>query len=155
MLLKFSDKFVIDNLSHIAETILEKAAGDNIGHVEGNKRVYEELLNVTTRKIDRVEKRLNTKSSCRKGCAHCCYQIIHTTDIEADFIMQEIMKMAEDDMLRIKKQTSHNLELLKKTNIPKRLKKNDEKAINLEYLKLRLRCPLLPFFCFIFMLIFS
>lgn len=136
-MIKFSGKYVEDNKEKIAETIMSRAGDDE-------KTIYEALLKVVNNEINRVEKRFEISSSCQKGCAACCYQPIYITEIEADFIIQEIQKMSDKDKENVRVQAKNIMAQIRKKNIPYKLSpKDDENKNDLEYLQLKLKCPLL------------
>ena len=142
-MIEFSGKYVNDNMNNITETICNRMKTSNSKGINGPE-MYKTLLKGVNREIDRVENYCNMKSSCGKGCAYCCYQAIYVSITEAEFILRAIRNMDIKSIRNIQSQAAYIVQKLENTNIPMRLvDPTKEREINLEFMKLNLRCPLL------------
>ena len=129
--------YIATNKHEITRTINERAKGDPLKAYEGMLEVYDEVLN-------RIEDKCEFKSTCKKGCADCCYQAIYVNYLEAKIILDSIDKLYRRQREKIRKVAQENMRIIEENKIPlKLLMVDDETDIQKKYLKLKLPCPLL------------
>ncbi|GAA3895633.1 YkgJ family cysteine cluster protein [Anoxybacillus suryakundensis] len=101
------------------DTWLERYEGEN--GKEFMLLAFKKLLFLVDEHIHTIERKVNIRPTCTKGCAYCCYFPIITTRAEAKWIMMKIAELPKQEQERIDKHIQcygkHYADKIKRVNV--------------------------------------
>ncbi|WP_163150389.1 YkgJ family cysteine cluster protein [Anoxybacillus sp. MB8] len=115
---QINDKHMPDGQAFVdvVDEWLERYDGEN--GKEFMFQAFKKLLSLVDEHIHTIERKVNIRPTCTKGCTHCCYFPIITTRAEARWMMTHIAKLPNDERERIYKHikwyTQHYAEQIKR-----------------------------------------
>lgn len=95
--------------------------------------------------IDLLEEKFNIKSTCTKGCAACCKQLIALAMSESLAIKPYIENLCKDEREKLKKKILEQCDILVKNNLTNKEINNiqNEKILQKKYFELDMSCAFL------------
>lgn len=113
---------------------------------------YKKEVESYTKQIQEAECKCEIKSSCQKGCAYCCKQLIVVTNIEMLALQLKIDNMSIDEKKGLRDIVNEQCQFLEQHGITNKsidelirlniFPKNEQK-LQSKYFDLNIKCPLL------------
>ncbi|MEN2767572.1 YkgJ family cysteine cluster protein [Ornithinibacillus xuwenensis] len=139
---QLSDEYTIDEEKFYR--IVEKWADEEVSTDTKLLASFSELLQVVSTEITCMEEHVQLESTCRLGCAFCCYFPIIINEMEAKLMVKSIENFPED---RRKKLEVHLVKYYEKHGEQLQpmmeLDFEEDKNFKLKYRKSLIPCPLL------------
>lgn len=111
---------------------------------------YRNMIFQLTEELNVIERRHEVKCICRKGCAHCCKQIIYISSWNNEILKSYLEIQPQRWKNRIFKKSQVILDKISKTDIPLMITADDAPDLNQivresneKYFNLNLACPML------------
>ncbi|WP_461201192.1 YkgJ family cysteine cluster protein [Anoxybacillus sp. TBDG-1] len=121
------------------DTWLERYEGEN--GKEFMFLAFKKLLFLVDEHIHTIERKVNIRPTCTKGCAYCCYFPIITTRAEAKWIMVKIAELPKQEQERIDQHIQwygeHYADKIKRVNV---LDFTEDQRFKEIYMKEQLPC---------------